>query len=386
MRLFPIFCFICHIMLAAAMVLVSPLQSTAQTFSPAILEMHRVMKQHIPIDYREGVAGARLSHPVVYALSMGWVMQKQKLQAHKYSGGNSQVEALISECKKDLDQLSRDLTWESSRGNTPSYKELLEAFNNAMSGRLNQFAKEKLDYDPEKVPIPYVAGRFTTQGKVQKKKPGIVLLDEEAGGATESIPYTGGAVNTTSQNLNGLVCPMTQPGRFDYITIDNKGRPTRNRDEYIGCSYFPDGRLKAQMPKSKSGRAGVYLNFKVYNNIYFQELWAEVKGNSKFHGVYESYSLSEKGAPYLRERKMYNNGKFMGNQEEFKLLPSGKPYLYHKEMPIGSGQINEIHHYELTPNKNQAYLSYVKRYNKNTGKYELTVYNPDGSIRHTEKH
>ena len=198
-----------HIMLTVSLLLFKPAPSTAQTFSPAILEAHRLIKKHIPIDFREGVESARQSHPVVYALSLGWFMQRQKLQADQHKNGDNQVKALTAECKKDLYHLSNELTWSSSGEITPSYEKLLEAFNNAMSGDMNQWVNEKEGWEPEKLAIPYVADSLAPpEDKVQKIKPDIVLLDEKAVTPEPSLVIN--ALKTSPETV-----PVNTPFKID---------------------------------------------------------------------------------------------------------------------------------------------------------------------------
>jgi hypothetical protein len=63
------------------MCLILPVQSQDVQYSPALQRLHQHLVKTIPVDWSYGVDYARQTHPVVYAIGMGWLVQSQKKYA-----------------------------------------------------------------------------------------------------------------------------------------------------------------------------------------------------------------------------------------------------------------------------------------------------------------
>ena len=62
----------------------------------------------IPVDWSHGVDYARQTHPVVYAIGMGWLVQSQKKYADHNDGFDSMMSTVTLEITALLKQTVRD--------------------------------------------------------------------------------------------------------------------------------------------------------------------------------------------------------------------------------------------------------------------------------------
>lgn len=364
----------------------------------AMQELRDYVQKTVPIDWKQGVDHARKTFPVVYAISMGWGMQSQKQHAGQDPVKRAQVEALKQEVMADLKSLSRECNYKDPQNGNPMQAEkLLAAFQDSMSGRLNDMARQTMKFNPMAIDMPYVAGGGTTEpvAKLQSSKKKIVLLGEEADPAAVADPKTIKAAKVQGQNLDGLICPMLMPSRSNKqlywissssFRLPNKG--VMNDKNNIYCKYYSNGKLSSQTC-SALGEVIIDFFFKIKRSVYylsdrFEQIDNGITGNMHYHGVKEQYDVSRNGQPYLWTREQWRNGKRNGKSEKFNILPSGKTFLEYDGFYVDDKKEGNYSVYAFDKRTEKIYLQVKSVYRQNY-REKFIVYNPDGSVLHYGK-
>jgi antitoxin component YwqK of YwqJK toxin-antitoxin module len=255
-----------------------PVQSSAARYSPALQRLHQHLVKTIPVDWSHGVDYARQTHPVVYAIGMGWLVQSQKKYADHNDGFDSMMSTVTLEITALLKQTVRDNDYKDPKSGKPmSEMDPVGAFYQARSGSLNQWARETMKFDPGSISLPPVI-QAENDHKPNYKLPvreddapgRIVLGGEEAPPAKITQPHPPISVEPPKPDrtegsggvyVSELICPETGSGPHTIDTNGNKYDQTR-----VLCEYGKDGLLSIQYPFVNGVKHGVQMNFGRYKD------------------------------------------------------------------------------------------------------------------------